>query len=67
MFENRQDQLKSLLNENIEFSRVYKQHQKLERQVADVDSNRRPVDEVALHQMKKEKLQCKDHLERMMS
>jgi len=67
MFEHRQNQLESLLKENLEFRRVYNKHQELEKRVFEVDSTSGPIDEIALHQMKKEKLLCKDHLERMMS
>lgn len=67
MFEHRQNQLKSLLKENLNFRRVYHKHQELEKQVDKVDSSHVPIDEIALNQLKKEKLLCKDQLEQMMA
>lgn len=63
MFENqRQDEVKALLDRNAEFSRLYGRHQELDRAVLDAELGTRPVDDLALAAMKKEKLRAKDRL-----
>lgn len=66
MFEHRQDQLEKMLKENSEFKSVYNQHQALEKRVIAAELGTAPIADLALNQMKKEKLYCKDSLVRMM-
>ncbi len=66
MFERRQDQLEKLRNENAEFRRIYNRHQELDKRVAAAETGDAPLGDMALNQMKKEKLRAKDQLARMM-
>ena len=66
MFEHRKDQLEQLLKENEEFLNVYNKHQKLDERVTAAELGTAPMDDLALHQLKKEKLWAKDQLARMM-
>ncbi len=67
MFERHQDQLEKLRIENAEFRRIYKRHQELDKRVAAAETGAAPMGDMALIQMKKEKLWAKDQLARMMS
>ena len=63
MFENHsQDEVKALLGRNNEFHRLYSRHQELDKAVLDAELGVRPVDDLALASMKKEKLKAKDRL-----
>jgi uncharacterized protein YdcH (DUF465 family) len=63
MFENHsQDEVRALLNRNNEFHRLYSRHQELDKAVLDAELGVRPVDDLALASMKKEKLKAKDRL-----
>lgn len=66
MFEHRQDLLQQLLKENQEFLKVYNKHQELDKRVTAAELGTAPMDHLALHQLKKEKLWAKDQLARMM-
>ena len=66
MFEHRQDQLQQMLKENEEFLNVYNKHQELDKRVEAAELGTAPMDDLALHQLKKEKLFAKDQLARMM-
>lgn len=66
MFEHRQNQLEQLLKENKEFLNVYNKHQELDERVTAAELGTAPMDDLALHQLKKEKLWAKDQLARMM-
>lgn len=66
MFEHRKDQLEQLLKENKEFLNVYNKHQELDERVTAAELGTAPMDDIALHQLKKEKLYAKDQLARMM-
>jgi len=66
MFEHRQDQLEKMLKENTEFRSIYNQHQALEKRVIAAELGTAPIADLTLNQMKKEKLQHKDSLARMM-
>ena len=66
MFEHRKDQLEQLLKENKEFLNVYNKHQELDERVTAAELGTAPMDDMALHQLKKEKLWAKDQLARMM-
>ena len=66
MFERRQIQIDALLGENIEFRRLYNKHQELHQQVHEAEIGLHPLEDLALVQLKKEKLWAKDRLSRMM-
>ncbi|NKI35688.1 YdcH family protein [Wenzhouxiangella sp. XN79A] len=66
MFENRRDQMETLLKESEEFRKLYNHHQKLEKRVTAAENNTAPMEDLALNQMKREKLRTKDQLARMM-
>lgn len=66
MFEHRQDQLNKMLKENQEFLKVYNQHQELDKRVTAAELGTAPMEDLALNQLKKEKLWAKDRLARMM-
>ena len=66
MFERRQIQIDALLGENIEFRRLYNKHQALHQQVHEAEIGLHPLEDLALVQLKKEKLRAKDRLSRMM-
>ncbi|HKJ17822.1 MAG TPA: YdcH family protein [Xanthomonadales bacterium] len=66
MFEHRKDQLETLLKENKEFLNVYNKHQELDERVTAAELGTAPMDDMALHKLKKEKLFAKDQLARMM-
>ncbi len=62
MFENMQDEVEKMLGENIEFRRLYNKHQELDRQVHEAEIGLHPMEDLALVQLKKEKLRAKDRL-----
>lgn len=68
MFENHreQEQMETLLKENEEFRRLYNHHQQLEKRVMAAENGTAPMDDLALNQLKREKLRTKDHLTRLM-
>lgn len=66
MFEHRKDQLEKLKQENEEFLRVYNRHQELDKRVTAAEIGAAPMEDLALNQLKKEKLFAKDQLARMM-
>ena len=66
MFEHRQNLLQQLLKENQEFLNVYNKHQQLDERVTAAELGTAPMDDLSLHQLKKEKLFAKDRLARMM-
>ncbi|HUF20001.1 MAG TPA: YdcH family protein [Burkholderiales bacterium] len=66
MFEHRQNLLEQLLKENQEFLNVYNKHQELDKRVTAAELGTAPMDDLALHKLKKEKLWAKDQLARMM-
>jgi len=66
MFENRQQELENLLKDNEEFRRLYNQHQQLEKRVLAAENGTAPMEDLALNQLKREKLKAKDQLTRMM-
>lgn len=66
MFEHRQDQLQRMLKENEEFLKVYNKHQELDKRVTAAELGTAPMEDLALIQLKKEKLWAKDRLARMM-
>ena len=62
MFQQRQDEVEKLLTENIEFRRLYNKHQELDKQVHEAEIGLHPMEDLALVQLKKEKLWAKDRL-----
>ena len=66
MFEHRQQQMETLLKENEEFRRIYNHHQELDKRVSAAELGTAPMEDLALNQLKKEKLYAKDQLAQMM-
>ena len=66
MFEHRQEQLEKLKQENEDFLRVFNRHQELDKRVTAAEVGTVPLEDLALIQLKKEKLWAKDQLARMM-
>ena len=66
MFEHRQEQMEKMLQESEEFRRVFNRHQELDKRVAAAETGTAPMGDLALMQLKKEKLWAKDQLARMM-
>lgn len=66
MFENRKDQMERLLNEDKQFRDLYSHHQQLEKRVTAAENGTAPMDQLALTQLKREKLKAKDQLARIM-
>lgn len=67
MFEHRQDEMHQHLKENDEFRRLYNRHQQLEKRVLAAETGTAPMEDLALNQLKKEKLLTKDRLARLMN
>ena len=66
MFEHRQEQLEKLKQENEDFLRVFNRHQELAKRVTAAEVGTVLMEDLALNQLKKEKLWAKDQLARMM-
>lgn len=66
MFEHRRNLLQQMLKENEEFLKVYNKHQELDKRVTAAELGTAPMNDLALIQLKKEKLWAKDRLARMM-
>ena len=66
MFEHRQEQMERLKKENQDFLRVFNRHQELHKRVTAAEIGTAPMEDLALNQLKKEKLWAKDQLARMM-
>ena len=66
MFEHRQDKMDSMMKENEDFRRIYNHHQKLDKRVTAAELGTAPMDDLALNQLKKEKLWAKDRLANLM-
>jgi len=62
MFEYDKQTVNKLLEENDEFRSLYEKHQELNQQVDAADCGVAPLDDLALHRLKKEKLQLRDRL-----
>lgn len=63
MFENQNpDDVQALMERNDEFRRLYLRHKDLDKQVLDAELGVRPMDDMTLHSLKKEKLKAKDRL-----
>jgi uncharacterized protein len=66
MFENRKEQMEILLKGNEDFRRLYNHHQQLEKRVTAAENGTAPMEDLALNQLKREKLRAKDQLSRIM-
>jgi len=66
MFEHRQEQMEALLKNNQDFRRLHNHHQQLEKRVIAAENGTAPMDDLALNQLKREKLKIKDQLSRIM-
>lgn len=62
MFANRQGEVEVLLGNNVEFRRLFNKHQELDKRVHEAEIGTEPVDDFALTQLKKQKLQAKDRM-----
>ena len=62
MFEHRQDKMDELIKENEDFRRIYDRHQELDKRVTAAELGTAPMEDLALNQLKKEKLWAKDKL-----
>jgi uncharacterized protein YdcH (DUF465 family) len=62
MFEGRQQEVDVLMKSNAEFRSLYLRHKALDKQVLDAELGVRPMDDMTLARMKKEKLHAKDRL-----
>ena len=67
MFTNRQNEVERMLGENIEFRRLYNKHRELDKQVHEAEIGLHPMEDLALVQLKKEKLRAKDRLARILN
>jgi uncharacterized protein YdcH (DUF465 family) len=66
MFEHRQDKMDSMMKDSENFRRIYNRHQELDRRVAAAEHGTAPMEDLALNQLKKEKLWAKDQLANLM-
>jgi uncharacterized protein len=66
MFEHRQEKMEKMKQENEDFLRVFNRHQELDKRVTAAEVGTAPMEDLALNQLKKEKLFAKDQLARMM-
>jgi uncharacterized protein YdcH (DUF465 family) len=66
MFEHHQEEMEKLMKESEEFLRTYNRHQELDKRVAAAETGTAPMEDLALNQLKKEKLWAKDQLARIM-
>jgi len=65
MFEGQQHQVEAKMQSDSEFRQLYYRHQELDKQVLDAELGVLPMDDMTLHQLKKEKLWAKDKLTQM--
>ncbi len=66
MFSHQKELLERMKQESEEFLRVYNRHQELDKRVTAAELGTAPMEDLALVQLKKEKLWAKDQLARMM-
>jgi uncharacterized protein YdcH (DUF465 family) len=67
MFENQPgNEVEALLESDSEFRKLFRRHQELDKQVLDAELGVLPLDDITLVKMKKEKLQAKDRLTRIL-
>jgi uncharacterized protein YdcH (DUF465 family) len=66
MFEHRQEVMEKLLKESEDFRRIFNRHQQLDKRVNEAELGTAPMEDLALNQLKKEKLWAKDQLANLM-
>jgi uncharacterized protein YdcH (DUF465 family) len=66
MFEHRQSLMEKMMKENEEFRRIFNRHQELDKRVTEAELGTAPMEDLALNQLKKEKLWAKDKLAYLM-
>ncbi len=66
MFEHRQQVMDKLMKENEDFRRIFNRHQELDKRVCEAEQGTSPMEDLALNQLKKEKLWVKDKLAYLM-
>ena len=62
MFERQQNKMDELIKGNEDFRRIYNRHQELDKRVTAAELGTAPMEDLALNQLKKEKLWVKDKL-----
>ena len=62
MFERQRNKMDELIKENEDFRRIYNRHQELDKRVTAAELGTAPMEDLALNQLKKEKLWVKDKL-----
>ena len=62
MFSNQKSTMEKLIEENEDFRRIYNRHQELDKRVTAAELGTAPMEDLALNQLKKEKLWIKDKL-----
>ena len=67
MFEHHQDLMAEMIKDNEDFRRNYHRHQELDKQVTAAEHGTAPMEDLALNQLKKEKLWLKDKLANLMN
>jgi len=67
MFEHHQDLLAELIKKNEDFRRNYNRHQEIDKRVTAAELGTAPMEDLALNQLKKEKLWLKDKLAVLMN
>lgn len=65
MFENDQEIVNALLNDNKDFRRLYDKHSSLKNTVEEANQGNVSMDEFSLEELKKEKLDLKDRMSSM--
>ena len=65
MFEQNEKEVEALMQNNTEFRMLYQRHKELDSKVRDAELGVLPIDDITLHNMKKEKLRAKDILTSM--
>ena len=63
MFSHQKNKMDELIKENEDFRRIYNRHQELDKRVTAAELGTAPMEDLALNQLKKEKLWAKDKLE----
>ncbi len=66
MFEHRQQEMEKLMKESEDFRRIFNRHQQLDKRVSEAELGTAPLEDLALNQLKKEKLLAKDRLAYLM-
>lgn len=62
MFSDQKSKMEKLIEENEDFRRIYNRHQELDKRVTAAELGTAPMEDLALNQLKKEKLWIKDKL-----